>query len=154
MTTPNTELFAQVRKAVDALDMPDELLAEIIGRTRKPEAAVAKVETWVAANAKPTRTPAAPIEITAPKGGDTKVEPKPGKIAAAIDASGLSLNAIARDHGLNPSQLRRLVADSVKWVDEVRAQAIADALGKKLSDLFGKPEVKASARTEEPAAGK
>jgi len=35
--------------------------------------------------------------------------------------------AISRDHGLNPSQMRRLAADTVAKVDLVRSEAIANA---------------------------
>ena len=82
-------------------------------------------------------------EITAPKGGDQTVAPIKGKIAAAIKASGKTLNAISRQHGLNPSQMRRLSLDQVGKVDVVRAEAIAKALGVELSSLFGKPADKA-----------
>jgi hypothetical protein len=93
--------------------------------------------------AKGETTPAAPIEITAPKGGDQTVAPRKGAIAKAITATGKSIMAISRDHGLNPSQMRRLSLDQVAKVDLVRAEAIATALGVKLADLFGEPADKA-----------
>jgi lambda repressor-like predicted transcriptional regulator len=85
------------------------------------------------------------IQITAPKGGDRTVAPRKGAIKTAIQASGKSLMAISREHGLNPSQMRRLALDQVAKVDSVRAEAIAQALGKELADLFGEPAVKAGA---------
>jgi lambda repressor-like predicted transcriptional regulator len=102
-----------------------------------------------------TTTPKAkaePIVITAPKGGDRTVAPIKGKIAAAIKASGKTLNAISRDFGLNPSQLRRLSLDQVARVDLPRAEAIAKALGKPLSDLFGPASDKAKAKPAVPRA--
>jgi hypothetical protein len=116
----------------------------------------------VEAPAKADKTPAAPaapIEITAPKGGTQTVPPIKGKIAQAIKASGSNIMAISRAHGLNPSQMRRLSLDTVAKVDLVRAEAIAEALGKELADLFGAAEVKAKAapkaeaKADEPAAG-
>jgi hypothetical protein len=105
-----------------------------------------------------TSTRAAKIEITAPKGGTQTVAPRKGAIAKAITASGKSIMAISRDHGLNPSQLRRLAADQVAKVDLVRAEAIAQALGKPVSDLFGEAQDKASRKAapaaEAPAAPK
>ena len=93
----------------------------------------------------PPPTPkATKAEITAPKGGDQTVAPIKGKIAAAIKATGKTLNAISREHGLNPSQMRRLSLDQVGKVDVVRAEVIAKALGVKLADLFGAPEDKAT----------
>ena len=102
---------------------------------------------------KAPKTPAeklAPVVITAAKGGDTTVAPKKGKIAAAIKASGKSIMAISREHGLNPSQMRRLSLDSVAKVDTVRAELIATALGKKLADLFDAPETKAKSVVKPP----
>jgi hypothetical protein len=90
-------------------------------------------------------TPAAPIEITAPKGGDQTVPPIKGAIAKAVAASGSNIMAISRKHGLNPAQMRRLANDQVAKVDLVRAEAIAKALGVKLADLFGEPTAKAKA---------
>jgi hypothetical protein len=87
----------------------------------------------------------APVVITAAKGGDTTVAPKTGAIAKAIAKSGRSIMAISREHGLNPSQLRRLSLDQVAKVDTVRAELIATALGVKLADLFDAPETKAKA---------
>jgi hypothetical protein len=84
-----------------------------------------------------------PVEITAPKGGDQTVAPVKGAIAKAITATGKSIMAISREHGLNPSQMRRLSLDQVAKVDLVRAEAIAKALGVKLADLFGEPADKA-----------
>jgi hypothetical protein len=95
---------------------------------------------------------AEPIVITAPKGGTQTVAPRKSAIARAIKATGKSLNAISREHGLNPSQMRRLAADSVAKVDLPRAQAIAQALGKQVSDLFGEPEAKAKAKPATPKA--
>jgi hypothetical protein len=92
---------------------------------------------------KGTSAPAAPVEITAPKGGDQTVAPRKGAIAKAITASGKSIMAISREHGLNPSQMRRLSLDQVAKVDLVRAEAIAKALGKSVADLFGEPADKA-----------
>lgn len=90
---------------------------------------------------------AAPIVITAAKGGDQTVAPRKGAIKAAIEATGKSIMAISREFGLNPSQMRRLALDQVAKVDLVRAQAIAQALGKELADLFGEPADKAKAAT-------
>jgi hypothetical protein len=101
------------------------------------------------------RAKAEPIVISAPKGGDQFVAPKKGAIARAVKASGKTLNAISREHGLNPSQMRRLAADSVAKVDLVRAQAIAQALGVQVSDLFGEPADKAAPKaTPEATAPK
>lgn len=86
-----------------------------------------------------------PIVITAPKGGTQVVSPKKGAVARAIKATGLSIQAIARQHHQNPSQLRRLAADQVAKVDLVRAESIAQALGVKVGTLFGAPEAKATA---------
>jgi hypothetical protein len=91
------------------------------------------------------RAKAGPIVITAAKGGDTTVAPKKGAIAKAIKDSGKSIMALSREHGLNPSQMRRLSLDTVAKVDTVRAELIAKALGKNLADLFAAPEVKAKA---------
>ena len=90
-----------------------------------------------------TATRAAKAEITAPKGGTQTVAPIKGKIAAAVKATGKTLNAISREHGLNPSQMRRLSLDQVAKVDLPRAEAIAKALGVELSSLFGEPADKA-----------
>jgi len=84
-------------------------------------------------------------KITAAKGGDTTVPPIKGKIAAAIKASGKSIMAISREHGLNPSQMRRLALDQVAKVDLPRAEAIATALGVAIETLFDAPQVKAKA---------
>jgi hypothetical protein len=100
------------------------------------------------------RAKAEPIVITAPKGGTQTVAPRKGAIAKAIKASGKTLNAISREHGLNPSQMRRLAADSVAKVDLPRAEAIAAALGKPLADLFGAPEAKAKATAPKATAPK
>jgi ribosome-binding protein aMBF1 (putative translation factor) len=94
---------------------------------------------------KATAPKAAPIVVSAPKGGTQTVSPKRGAVAKAIKASGLSIQAIARQHHQNPSQLRRLAADSVAKVDLVRAQSIAKALGVKVDTLFGAAETKATA---------
>src|SRR5215471_1398632 len=104
---------------------------------------------------KAPKTPAeklAPVVITAAKGGDTTVAPKKGAIAKAIKASGKSIMAISREHGLNPSQMRRLSLDSVAKVDTVRAELIAKALGVKLADLFAAPETKAKSVVKPPKA--
>ena len=85
------------------------------------------------------------IAITAPKGGDQTVAPRKGAIAAAIRATGRPVMAISREHGLNPSQMRRLSLDQVAKVDLVRAEAIATALGVKVADLFGEAHDKAKA---------
>jgi ribosome-binding protein aMBF1 (putative translation factor) len=98
--------------------------------------------------------PLAKVEIVAPKGGDKFVTPIKGAVAKAIAATGESIQAIARKHGQNPSQLRRLAADGVAKVDQVRAESIAKALGVKMADLFGAPEVKASKAVKTPAAPK
>jgi transposase-like protein len=97
-----------------------------------------------------TATRATKAEITAPKGGTQTVAPKKGAIARAVKASGKTLNAISREHGLNPSQMRRLALDQVAKVDLVRAEAIAKALGKELSDLFGEASDKAKAKPAAP----
>jgi hypothetical protein len=95
----------------------------------------------------------APVVITAPKGGTQTVAPRKGAIAKAIKASGSTIMGISRAHGLNPSQMRRLSLDQVAKVDLPRAQAIAQALGKELPDLFGEPADKAkAARAAEPKA--
>jgi lambda repressor-like predicted transcriptional regulator len=98
-----------------------------------------------------TTAKAAPIVITAAKGGDQTVAPRKGAVKAAIEASGKSLMAVSREHGLNPSQMRRLALDQVAKVDLVRAEVIAQALGKPLADLFGEAQDKA-ARKAAPAA--
>jgi hypothetical protein len=90
--------------------------------------------------------PAAPVEITAPKGGDQTVAPIKGAVAKAIAATGKSIMAISRDNGLNPSQMRRLSLDTVAKVDLPRAEAIAKALGVKVTDLFGAPVAKAAVK--------
>jgi transposase-like protein len=90
-------------------------------------------------------TPAAPLVITAPKGGTQTVPPIKGAIAKAIKDSGSNILAISRQHGLNPAQMRRLSLDQVAKVDLVRAEAIAKALGKNLADLFGEATDKAKA---------
>jgi hypothetical protein len=90
------------------------------------------------------------VVITAPKGGTQTVAPKPGAIAKAIKASGSTIMAISRAHGLNPSQMRRLALDQVAKVNSVRAEAIAQALGIAFSDLFGEPADKAT-RAAKPA---
>jgi ribosomal protein L12E/L44/L45/RPP1/RPP2 len=89
--------------------------------------------------------PAAPVVITAPKGGTQTVPPIKGAIAKAVADSGSNIMAISRTHGLNPAQMRRLSLDQVAKVDLVRAEAIAKALGKKLADLFGEASDKAKA---------
>jgi lambda repressor-like predicted transcriptional regulator len=102
---------------------------------------------------KAPKTPAdklAPVKITAPKGGDQTVAPRKGAIAKAIKATGKSIMAISREHGLNPSQMRRLSLDTVAKVDLVRAELIAKALGVKVADLFGDPTDKAKVKA--PAA--
>ena len=81
----------------------------------------------------------------APKGGTQTVAPRKGAIAAAIRATGRPVMAISREHGLNPSQMRRLSLDQVAKVDLVRAEAIATALGVKVADLFGEAHDKAKA---------
>jgi lambda repressor-like predicted transcriptional regulator len=93
----------------------------------------------------------APVVITAAKGGDTTVEPKKGAIAKAIKATGKSIMAISREHGLNPSQMRRLSLDTVAKVDTVRAEQIAKALGVPMAQLFGDETGKAKAATPPPA---
>jgi transposase-like protein len=103
---------------------------------------------------KATKTPAeklAPVVITAAKGGDTTVTPIKGAIAKAITASGKSIMAISREHGLNPSQMRRLSLDTVAKVDTVRAELIAKALGVPMADLFGQATTKAKAEVKTPA---
>lgn len=104
-------------------------------------------ETTVKTEAAPK---AAPIVISAPKGGTQTVSPKRGAVARAIKATGLSIQAIARQHHQNPSQLRRLSLDQVAKVDLVRAESIAQALGVEVGQLFGAAETKAKA-TPKPA---
>jgi transposase-like protein len=102
---------------------------------------------------KATKTPAeklAPVKITAAKGGDTTVTPVKGAIAKAITATGKSIMAISRDHGLNPSQMRRLSLDQVAKVDTVRAELIAAALGVPMASLFGEASAKAKAEAKAP----
>lgn len=101
-----------------------------------------------------TARKAAPVVITAPKGGTQTVAPRKGKIAAAIKATGKTIMAISREHGLNPSQMRRLSLDQVAKVDLVRAEAIAAALGKPLAGLFGEATGKAAPAAGAPAAPK
>jgi hypothetical protein len=93
-----------------------------------------------------------PVVITAAKGGDQTVAPKKGAIAKAITATGKSIMAISREHGLNPSQMRRLSLDTVAKVDLARAIVIADALGAKMGELFGEPTAKAGAKPATPPA--
>ena len=96
---------------------------------------------------------ASPIVITAPKGGDRTVAPRKGAVAKAIKATGKTLSAIAREHGQNPSQLRRLAADQVAKVDLVRAESIAKALGADMADLFGEAVEKGTGKAKaEPKA--
>ena len=99
---------------------------------------------------KATAPKAAPIVISAPKGGTQTVSPKRGAVAKAIKATGLSIQAIARQHHQNPSQLRRLSLDQVAKVDLVRAESIAAALGVKVEVLFGAAEDKAKATPKRP----
>jgi lambda repressor-like predicted transcriptional regulator len=100
---------------------------------------------------KASTEPAGKVEITAPKGGDQTVAPRKGAIAKAIKATGQSIQAISRKHGLNPSQMRRLAADTVAKVDLARAEVIAKALGAKMADLFEAPVDKAKANGTAPA---
>jgi hypothetical protein len=93
-----------------------------------------------------------PVEITAPKGGDQTVAPKKGAIAKAITATGKSIMAISREHGLNPSQMRRLSLDTVGKVDLTRAMVIAEALGCKVTELFDAPVAKAGTKPATPPA--
>ena len=105
------------------------------------------------AGAEPKAGKLAPVVITAAKGGDQTVSCRKGAIAAAIKNSGSTIMAISREHGLNPSQMRRLAADSVGKVDLVRAEAIAQALGADLAKLFEAPVGKAkAAKAAEPEA--
>jgi transcriptional regulator with XRE-family HTH domain len=101
---------------------------------------------------KATAPKAAPIVISAPKGGAQTVSPKRGAVARAIKATGLSIQAIARQHHQNPSQLRRLAADQVAKVDLVRAESIAQALGVEVGQLFGAAEDKAKATPKSAAS--
>ena len=114
--------------------------------TRRSRAASKADQDGKAATPKATAEPAGKVQITAPKGGDQVVAPRKGAIAKAVKASGSTIMAISRAHGLNPSQLRRLALDQVAKVDLTRAQAIATALGKDLADLFGEAETKATTR--------
>lgn len=98
--------------------------------------------------------PAGKVQITAPKGGTQTVAPRKDAIAKAVKASGKTLMAISREHGLNPSQMRRLSGNQVSKVDLVRAQAIAQALGTDLDKLFGAAETKATAAPKAEAAPK
>jgi lambda repressor-like predicted transcriptional regulator len=103
---------------------------------------------------KTPKTPAvkqAPVVITAAKGGDKTVTPIKGAIAKAIAATGKSIMAVSREHGLNPSQMRRLSLDTVAKVDLTRAEVIAKALGVKVADLFGEATDKAKAAPKNPA---
>jgi hypothetical protein len=97
----------------------------------------------------------APVVITAPKGGTQTVAPRKGAIARAVKASGSTIMAISRAHGLNPSQMRRLANDQVARVDLPRAEAIAKALGADLGTLFEAPvgKARAAAKAAEPEAG-
>ena len=97
--------------------------------------------TQTAAKAEPAGKPV----ITAPKGGTQTVAPRKGAIAKAVKASGKTVLAISREHGLNPSQMRRLVLGQVSKVDLPRAEAIAQALGADLVTLFEAPVDKAKA---------
>ena len=101
--------------------------------------------TQAKAAPKPKAEPPPKVVITAPKGGTQTVAPRQGAIKAAIAATGKSLMAISREHGLNPSQMRRLSLDQVAKVDLTRAEAIATALGAKLADLFGDAQDKTKA---------
>jgi transposase-like protein len=112
------------------------------------------------APAKPkSTTPAAkaePVVITAPIGGTQTVAPVKDAIDKAIKATGKSIMAISREHGLNPSQMRRLSLNQVAKVDLVRAEAIAKALGRPMADLFGGAvdKAKAAPKPEPKATGK
>jgi hypothetical protein len=104
---------------------------------------------------KPKGTPAAkaePLVITAPIGGTQTVAPVKDAIDKAIKATGKSIMAISREHGLNPSQMRRLSLNQVAKVDLVRAEAIAKALGRPMATLFGGAVDKAKAAKPEPKA--
>jgi len=136
-------LWAAGNKQIDSFGVATKFWAIV------PEDAPRQAEP---AKADP-KTPAeklAPVVITAAKGGDTTVAPKKGAIAKAIKASGKSIMAISREHGLNPSQMRRLSLDTVAKVDTVRAELIAKALGVKLADLFDAPETKAKSVVKPP----
>jgi hypothetical protein len=125
--------------------------------TSQAEATVTPIKTRKASPAKAAQPKAASkpaIVITAPRGGSQVVAPKPGKIAAAIKATGKSISQLAREFGQNPSQLRRLSLDQVAKVDLVRAQSIAKALGVKLGDLFDAPQAKAKAAPKAKAGAK
>ena len=138
-------LWAAGNKQIDSFGVATKFWAIV------PEDAPRQAEP---AKADP-KTPAeklAPVVITAAKGGDTTVAPKKGAIAKAIKASGKSIMAISREHGLNPSQMRRLSLDTVAKVDTVRAELIAKALGVKLADLFDAPETKAKSVVKPPKA--
>ena len=103
----------------------------------------------------PKGTPAAkaePLVITAPIGGTQTVAPVKDAIDKAIKATGKSIMAISREHGLNPSQMRRLSLNQVAKVDLVRAEAIAKALGRPMATLFGGAVDKAKAAKPEPKA--
>jgi hypothetical protein len=101
---------------------------------------------------RPKAEPQPKVEITAPKGGTQTVSPKKGAIAKAVKASGMTLMAISREHGLNPSQMRRLTLGQVSKVDLPRAEAIAQALGADLGTLFEAPVDKAKVNPAGPKA--
>jgi transcriptional regulator with XRE-family HTH domain len=122
--------------------------------TQTPEATVTEITAAPSAAKAAPKPKAEPIKITAAKGGTQVVAPKPGKIAAAIKATGQSISQIARAHGQNPSQLRRLSLDAVAKVDLPRAQSIAQALGADLADLFDAPVDKAKAGNGKAATPK
>ncbi len=118
---------------------------------RRPSRASRGAAKAAAPKATAPKAKAAPIQITAPKGGTQTVAPRKGAIAKAITATGQSIMAISREHGLNPSQMRRLSLDAVAKVDLVRAEVIAKALGVKLDSLFGAPEDKTAPKAKATA---
>jgi hypothetical protein len=111
----------------------------------------------VAAPAKVERAPRAevvPLVISAPSKSDAWVKPIDGAVKSAVDAlvaRGGSVMGMCRQHGQNPSQIRRLMADSVAKVDALRAASIADALGVKLDTLFSAGSAK-GAKPSAPSA--
>jgi Cro/C1-type HTH DNA-binding domain len=108
----------------------------------QPSKAAAKPKTA----AKPNGSKAAgPVKITAAKGGGLLLV-KTAPVQKAIAESGKSIQAVSREHGLNPSQMRRLSLGQVKRVDAKRAQAIAAALGQPVEELFEKAAAQEEAK--------
>jgi lambda repressor-like predicted transcriptional regulator len=148
MTTATVTPITEAPKAATTRRSRASRAADKAAQGSAPAASRAAAKAAPKSNSEPVGKPV----ITAPKGGTQTVAPRKGAIAKAIKASGSNIMALSRQHGLNPSQMRRLAADSVAKVDLVRAEAIAQALGADLGKLFEAPVDKAAAKAAEPKA--